>query len=462
MNDTLENNGRPPAIKTAIAILLSVTLGLFLAEAGVSLVDAMLILGLGVHALGAIQGMLFVLLLLMSLLVYLLSGITPLIPKRFFLPIVLFIPVVQLAVIPFLIFHFDRVQPVAWIISLCKVLLGLSILFWVQGTFRFRWPVVRQEQLGGKAFSWLNLAGFVVVNVFVLLPGVLLYLSVCASLAVDHFSGGFLALRPDGLAVRAKTYVRDDHKTVRLIPMMHIGEAEFYDQISKSLPTNSVVLLEGVTDSKNLIKTKLSYKRAAQSMGLVEQQQEFAPQQGRLRQADVDVQQFSKRTIAFVNLVSLIHSEGWRVEHLVKLIQESEEPLFIEQLMADLLTLRNANLLKAIEAELPDSEVIVVPWGAAHMRGIAEGIQKSGFHLADTQEHMIFHFRSVWNRRFHRNKKRSVISILQRVPGHEFLRACSYARHTAPCGSLAAGISRPTLPWPFYSRTAWSRQGARR
>ena len=73
----------------------------------------------------------------------------------------------------------------------------------------------------------------------------------------------------------------------------------------------------------------------------------------------------------------------------------------------DFLTKRNANLLKEIEAELPGSEVIVVPWGAAHMRGIAEGIQKTGFHLVDTEEHLIFHFRSVWHRLFHVNKPKA-------------------------------------------------------
>ena len=405
MNDT-PSNSRPPAIRTAIAILLSVTLGLFLGEAGVSLLDDTLILIFGLHALGAIQGMIFVLLLLVLLLVYALSGITPLIPKRFFLPLVLCIPLVQLAVIPFLIFHFDQVQALAWFISLGQFLLGLGILFWVQGTFRCRWPVVRPGQLGDQIFSWPNLTGFVLVNVFVLLPGVLVYLGVCVSLAVDHFSGGFLALRSDGLAIRAKTYVRDDHKTVKLIPMMHIGETAFYDQITESISTNSVILLEGVTDNEKLLTPQLSYTRAAQSLGLVEQREEFAPPQARSRRADVDVARFSERTIAFLNLTMRIHAEGWRAENFRRLIQESQGPVFLEELVDDLLTKRNANLLKEIEAQLPGSEVIVVPWGAAHMRGVAEGIEKTGFHVADTQEFMIFHFRSVWNRLFQLNQSK--------------------------------------------------------
>jgi hypothetical protein len=42
-----------------------------------------------------VRGLLFLLLVLTSILVYLPSGATPIIPKRFFVPIVLFTPVVE-------------------------------------------------------------------------------------------------------------------------------------------------------------------------------------------------------------------------------------------------------------------------------------------------------------------------------------------------------------------------------
>ncbi len=396
-----------PKATGALAVLLSVTLGLFLADAGISVLDDTLILSLGVHALGVIRGMIFGLLFLASLLVYLLSGISPMVPKRFFLPIVLFIPAAQLALIPAFIFLYNHVQPIVWACSVGQLCLGLGILWWIQGTWRLRWPLVCPEQLGCKPFSWPNLTGFVLANVLVVLPGVLLYLALCAALAVDHFSGGFLALRSDGLAIQAKTYIRDDHKTVHLIPMMHIGEPAFYDQITKAMPTNSVVLLEGVTDNQNLLKHQLSYKRAAESLGLVEQKRNLTPPRTRSRLADVDVEQFSERTIAFLNVVSLIHSQGWRPEHFMQLTRDSQEPLFVERLMDDLITKRNVHLLNEIKAEWQETEVIVVPWGAAHMRGIAEGIEKAGFRLSGTQEHQIFHFRSVWRRLFHLDQRRA-------------------------------------------------------
>ena len=93
------------------------------------------------------------------------------------------------------------------------------------------------------------------------------------------------------------------------------------------------------------------------------------------------------------------------METVLKLMHESEAPLVSEQIWKDLLTKRNANLMKQIEVELPGSDVIVVPWGAVHMPGIAEEIQKSGFHLADAEEHQIVHFRSFWHRLSHNPKK---------------------------------------------------------
>ena len=123
------------------------------------------------------------------------------------------------------------------------------------------------------------------------------------------------------------------------------------------------------------------------------------------RLADVDLEEFSKESIEFLNLATLIHSRGFRPEVLLELIQKSQNPLLTEQLWEDLLTLRNAHLLKEIQAELPRSDMIVVPWGAAHMRGIAEEIQKSGFHLSETQEYTVVKFPSVWKRRSHPNKE---------------------------------------------------------
>jgi hypothetical protein len=381
-------------VKKLVLNLLNLCLGLFLADAVVSLLDDSLILLIGPHPLSAIRWILSTLTLLVAILVYCLMGLTPMIPKRAFLPVTLFNPLGVLAAIPFSIYYYNRIDLVSWGISLCQVVFGLGILYWLTGGLKFRWPWVVETRLDTRGFSWLNLSVFLLVNVFGLLPAVCLYLVVCCSLAVDHFSGGFLALHARGLTVRVRQYVRNDGKTIRLIPMAHVGEPDFYRKLSQSFPSNSIILMEGVSDEKHLLTNGISYKRAATSLGLAEQEREFAPTQGEIVLADVDVNQFSTNTIDILNLVMLVHSKGLNAEVLLKLIQLSPDPGVQAQLYEDLLSLRNRRLVEEIQARLPQTENIMVPWGVAHMPGIAREIQKSGFRLNDSQEYEVIRFGS--------------------------------------------------------------------
>ncbi|HEY5909090.1 MAG TPA: hypothetical protein VJA21_00645 [Verrucomicrobiae bacterium] len=376
------------------AVLLSLCLGLFIADAAVSAVDDSLILFFGIRVLSLIRGTLFLFAILMAMLTYGLMGLSPMIPKRLFLPVTLFYPVTGLVLIPFCIYFYPRIQLVAWVISLSQVIFGLSILYLLHGGFRFRWPLVAERQLGARRFSWLNLSAFLLVNIVVLVPAAIIYLVVCAALAVDHFSEGFLTLRPAGLTVQVRKYVRDDGRTIQLFPMSHIGEPDFYRKLSHSFPTNSTTLMEGVTDSRNLLTNKITYRRMATSLGLAEQQREFRPRHGKLVWADVDVEQFDTNTIGFLNLIMRVHSKGVNADTVLPLVQYSPPPHFEEQLFDDLLRKRNRRLLEQIHSQLSQSENIVVPWGVAHMPEIAEEIQKSGFRLKETRDYVVIRFRS--------------------------------------------------------------------
>jgi TraB/PrgY/gumN family len=153
-----------------------------------------------------------------------------------------------------------------------------------------------------------------------------------------------------------------------------------------------MVLLEGVTDNKNLLTNGVTYKRMAKALGLGEQHEDFQPCQGTLVSADVDVAQFTTNTINMLNLVMLLHSKGWKIETLLKLIQYSPTPQLQQQVMDDLLTKRNQHLLQEIQTRLAQTEHIVVPWGAAHMPEIAKEIQKSGFRLDESREFVVIRF----------------------------------------------------------------------
>jgi hypothetical protein len=386
---------KPGPLRQILTLLLSVCLGLFLADAVISLADDSLTVLCGIRLLAVVRGIVWLLAMLAAFVVYLLMGLTPMIPKRVFLPLTLFNPAVTLGVILPAIYFYNRLQQITWIVSLWQTAFGLAVLCWAQGGLRLRWPLVPDSRLGSRRFGWLNLSGFLLANVFVLLPAVVVFLVVCAALAVGHLSEGFLTLRPSGFTVQVRKYVRSDGKTVQLVPMAHVGERDFYQKLAHSFPTNAVVLMEGVTDNHDLLTNTITYRRMASSLGLAEQQKEFRPVEVEVVRADVDIADFTPNTIGFLNLVMLIHGKGLKPENVLKVLNFSPPPHFEEQLWDDLLHKRNQHLLKELRTRLSDPEPLIVPWGVAHMPGISAGIKDSGFRLAETREYTVIRFRSA-------------------------------------------------------------------
>jgi hypothetical protein len=376
-----------------LAILLSVCVGLYLADGLLSLADDSATLFFGLHVLGFFRGLVGFFALLVAFVVYLLMGITPLIPKRIFLPLTLSYLAAELFLVFMLIYFFERIQQVQWMVSLGQVILGLIFLYCLRNGFGLRWPLVSEDQLKGRGFSGWNLAGFVLANVFVLAPGVAIYLVFGVATAVHHFSEGFIALRPGGISVQVRKYVRGDGKTIQLFPMTHVADTGFFRKVAQSFPTNSFVLLEGVSDERNLLTNKINYKRMAASLGLGEQHEDFKPARGQMVRADIDVDQFHASTISLLNLVFLIHTKGVNNGTMLQLAQSTPSPDLLSQLLDDLLGLRNRHLMEQIQTRLGQSDYIIVPWGAAHMPGIAREIQKSGFHLEETSDYMAIRFR---------------------------------------------------------------------
>src|SRR5450432_1379683 len=97
-NDQTQSDSRPPllppeskrpsgSLRQFLAVLLSVCLALYLLDAVVSLVDDSLILFFGLHVFSVIRALVGIFAVLMVILVYGLMGLTPMIPKRLFLPL---------------------------------------------------------------------------------------------------------------------------------------------------------------------------------------------------------------------------------------------------------------------------------------------------------------------------------------------------------------------------------------
>jgi len=125
---------------------------------------------------------------------------------------------------------------------------------------------------------------------------------------------------------------------------------------------------------------------------LAEQHDSFGTNGLKAFRADVDVSSFSSNTIALLNVVSLLHSEGLNANTLSRLAECSPSPADQEQLLEDLLLKRNQHVLGELHARLPDANNFVIPWGAAHMAGLAREIQKAGFHLVETHDFIAIRF----------------------------------------------------------------------
>jgi hypothetical protein len=385
-------HGGAAAGRQLLAHLLSVLLVLFVASGLASVVDDACVLLLGSHLFTTISGMVSGLTLLVVLLVYGLLGLTPLVPKRLVLPVVGLIGASFLAALPTAIYAYSWILKVDLITACLTVALGLGLLRWLHDGWKFGWPLVADNQLGARSFSWWHLAAFVLLNLFVVLPATVAYMGGCASLAVSHFTDGFVTLRPSGVVLQARKYLRDDGRTIVLFPMSHIAESDFYRSVEQSVTSNSVVLLEGVRDSQNLLTNHISYQRAAKALHLAEQHEDFELKQGRLVPADVDVREFSSNTIAVLNLVTLVHSQGLNPHTLSILLQFTPSEAVEQQLLEDLLLKRNQHLLQELFARLPEADSFIIPWGAAHMSGLAKEIKKSGFHLVGTRDYVSIRF----------------------------------------------------------------------
>lgn len=261
----------------------------------------------------------------------------------------------------------------------------------------------RRPVADGPAFSWKNLALltiFAVVAVPIALAAAVIN---AAGLSMEAATGGYMKLRPAGILLEERQLAKDG-KSVRLVSMMHIGAKDFYDHVQASLPANgrAIVLLEGISDDKELLKSRFSYAKVAKLFGLTAQETsalqrkarsvdddaaapEAAAPAGKLeyRRADLDVSAFRPTTIRYINAVGNLLDEP-TVERFWWSISNEESPLAggpdIQQIvMNDILNKRNQHLIAAIDKALLTHEILIVPWGALHLPAIEALLKERGF-----------------------------------------------------------------------------------
>lgn len=374
----------PNTARPYLAAMLSLVLALFLGSGAVSLLSDSLFATAGRQDLAVAAGIGTLLMVLTGVLTLGLMAFVPAIPKRHFLPLALYLPVVGVGILPLFVYFSDHAGWIMWGVSCGQVLLGLFILRRLRGGMKFQWPLVPVEKLAGRNFSWGNLAGVSLAVCLLLVPALALYTGFSAKLAIEHFTDGFVMVRPEGVAMQMRTYVRDDGRKITLVPMSHVGDPDFYQELGESFPDDAAVLMEGVTDTDHLVEVHSDYSKMATSIGGVEQVKVFKPR-GQIVPADVDMNTFSPETIGLLNTVMLLHAKGVTPETL-PILMKPTSPDLQKRLMDDILVKRNHHLLAVVREQLKTREKLIVPWGAAHMPEISREIQKDGFRLEETRE----------------------------------------------------------------------------
>jgi hypothetical protein len=387
----LPTDAARPAV-SGLATCLGVILALFLANAAVSFLDDSLLLFAGRQDLTVVRALFLLLMLPLGLIAYLMMALAPGVPKRVFLPVALFIPVSYVGVLPLFVYFHQHAAWIGWGVSTAQVLLGWWLVRWLNGKRGFRWPLVPDSRLRDRRFSWLNFTGMLLAALLVVLPALLFHTALSAKLAVGHFTAGFVDLRTSGVVMNVREYTRDDGRKITLVPMSHVGETDFYQNLSESFPADSVVLMEGVSDNRKVVQASSNYSKMAESIGVAEQQQVFRPK-GKLVAADLDMSDFSPETLVMLKTAMLVHSKGVTAETM-PILMKPTPPGLEKILMEDILTKRNRHLLKVLHEHLPESNHIVIPWGAAHMPEISREIEKSGFKVTATRDYTAIRFGS--------------------------------------------------------------------
>lgn len=393
-------------------IFANIYIVLFLVDAVVSLVDALLSHWLGASAihtlqvLHVLQGMAALGPFLLAFPLYCTIGCMRGFPWRIPLALVVFITWVDcFAALP-MPFYLGQKHTALWL-AVIQAALGLWAMLALRRTSKGRSWLFEQASFAQTKFRWKRLGGFVAVNAVIVLPLLLLYAGASLSLGVAHLSHGFIHLDTKGVSVEARTY-RCDGGEVYLLPTIHIAGSSFYTDLLKGLPPKqSVIIPEGVTDKKHLLPGGMGYDKLAPTLGLVSQTGKTFTKVGLpVTRCDTDISNLSPDVINYLKAIShffhTMHSEK-KDSALLKLFatpQPNQETLW-KEVVVD----RNHRVSHCIQTSLKHYTHVVVPWGAGHMPGIERALLKNGAVLEDQRRIRVFNWSALFQGNTGRHEK---------------------------------------------------------
>lgn len=366
----------------------------------------------------ALRNLLAIVVIFMSVPVYLSLGIDRRLPKRIFLPLIVFIlwSIISTWLFPALV----GMRVYGLLMAALQVVIGM-LPFFLNRNGNERCLTMSPPQFAVPFFSLRNTVAFCAANVFVI-PVVLLLLTLTVSSAyMAHFTSGFVNLTPGGLTMTERIYTRGN-RTIRLAAMIHVGDKGYYDGIANSAePGRSIVLAEGVSDDEQLMRNRIDYGKVAGFLGLKSQEKllfrgrlideeefespgprtsgsnkQLQPEPPDIFRADMDISDFKPQTVLFLNAI------GERMQNSPSFLKgflalndwskKNITPEISTIIMDDILDRRNLCVLSRLDKALEHYDTVIIPWGALHMKGIEVDILKRGFVLQKERKRVSIDF----------------------------------------------------------------------
>ena len=388
----------------------------FLIDASLSVVDEFLSIYFEVDGLTLVRAYFAYFVLLFSIPIYISLGIHARLPKRIFIPLIVFIYWVTFYPYPMSLFMEGRV--LTFTLSATQLFLGITSILYIRFSNKGSW-LLTKESVAGPIFSGKNTAIFLACNAALIPVLVVLVLYAVLSYSIVQMSAGFIRMDLDGIHMAEKVYHKED-QNIRLVSMVHIGEQSYYDELNDSfISSETIVLTEGVTDRDGLIESFPSYTKLASLLGLSSQSDmqlegnqiehdyvgedsfndeydETLPDVPTFVRADIDTRDLSDETISFLNnLGEKMNSGDSIVDGIVNYFSWANAnmtPEVEERIWTELVNKRNDKVLAYLDEALFDYNQVVIPWGAMHMPGIERAVLAKGFTQGRIKEHLAIEF----------------------------------------------------------------------
>jgi len=394
---------------------------MFLVDGGFSLVDELVPLISPLLPFTPLRDLLAGSVILMAAPLYICLGIDGRLPKRVFLPLILFVLTMPFStwLLPFL----GGIRSYGLMAAAAQLLLAMLPLYYFRQNGE-RSLIMGPELFTAPFFRLKNTLIFRAVNLCAAPVVLLLLVLFAANAYMTEYTAGFMKLDPGGLRMAERVYQRDN-RTIRLAAMIHVGDREYYDGVAKSIGTGrTVVLAEGVSDARQLLTSSIDYGKMAGYLGLTSQKEmqlsgriiaaedldsprigSTSAEKGKpgsevdILRADADVSDFRPPTIQLLNAVgkSMAESDSFAdgIRTLNAWSQKNLTPEMYDVIFDDILHRRNMAVIRYLDKALARYDTVVIPWGALHMNELEAEVVKRGFKLQGERERISIDFRKM-------------------------------------------------------------------